>query len=207
MFDAAMRKLIDPPLKHMGAGLVRLGVSADGVTLFALFPGALAVWALAAGQYQIALGLILVNRLCDGLDGAVARHSRQTDFGGYLDIVSDFLFYGAIPVGFVLADPTANAVPAAVLLVSFIGTGASFLAFATIAAKRGLATDVRGAKSFYYLGGLAEGTETIAFFVLCCLFPGWFAWFAYGFAMLCAITLCSRVLMARDMFRDRDKGQ
>lgn len=201
MLDAAARKLIDPPLDRLGAGLARIGVSADSVTLFALIPGAGAVWALSQQAYWLALALILVNRLCDGLDGAVARHTRLTDFGGYLDIVSDFIFYAAVLLGFLLADPAANAGPAAVLMVSFFGTGSSFLAFATIAAKRGLSTEARGAKSFYYMGGLAEGTETILFFALACLIPQHFPWLAYGFAALCGITIVGRALQARALFR------
>jgi phosphatidylglycerophosphate synthase len=202
MLDAAMRRLIDPPLDRAGALLARCGVSADAVTLLGLVPGGAALWALADGRYGLALAFILLNRLADGFDGAVARHTRLTDFGGYLDIVGDFLFYAAMPLGFALADPAANAVPAAVLLVSFMGTASSFLAFATLAAKRDLSTDVRGAKSFYYLGGLAEGTETIAFFVACCLLPQHFPWLAYGFAGVCAVTVLARAGMARQMFRD-----
>ncbi|MEQ8603970.1 MAG: CDP-alcohol phosphatidyltransferase family protein [Marivibrio sp.] len=202
MLDAAMRTIIDPPLDRLGALLARIGVSADCVTLFALIPGAGAVWALAHQAYGLALALILVNRLCDGLDGAVARHSRLTDFGGYLDIVSDFIFYAAVLLGFLLADPDANAIAAAALMVSFFGTGSSFLAFATIAAKRGLSTEARGAKSFYYMGGLAEGTETILFFILACLAPQHFQWLAYGFAAICWITIAGRALQARALFRD-----
>ena len=122
MLDALARKMIDPPLNRVGAELARLGVSADAVTLLGLVPGAVAVWAITQGYFTAALILILLNRLADGLDGAVARHSRLTDFGGYLDIVSDFVFYAAVPMGFAIADPAANAVPAAVLLVS--GDGA-----------------------------------------------------------------------------------
>jgi len=201
MLDAAMRKIIDPPLDRLGAGLARIGVGADFVTLVALIPGAGAVLALSQEAYGAALGLIFVNRLCDGLDGAVARHTRLTDFGGYLDIVSDFLFYAGVLLGFLLADPAANAVPAAVLMVAFFGTGSSFLAFATIAAKRGLSTEARGAKSFYYMGGLAEGTETILFFVSACLLPQLFPWLAYGFAAICAVTIVGRALQARALFR------
>lgn len=202
MLDSVARRLIDPPLDRAGAVLARLGVSADWVTLAGLVPGAAAVWALGAGEFAIALGLILVNRLADGLDGAVARRTRLTDFGGYLDIVSDFVFYAAVPVGFALADPARNALPAAVLLLSFMGTASAFLAFATIAAKRGLSTRDRGRKSIYYLGGLAEGTETILVFLAACLLPRYFPWIAYGYALLCAVTVVGRVAMARRQFRD-----
>ena len=147
----------------------------------------------------MALAAILVNRLADGLDGAVARHTALTDFGGYLDIVCDFIVYAAVAFGFALARPE-NALPAAFLILSFVGTGTSFLAFAILAAKRGLVSEVRGRKSLYYLGGLTEGTETIAVFAAFCLFPRAFAALAYVFGALCWLTTASRVLTARRNF-------
>ena len=188
-------------LTPISRALARAGVTADAVTLAGLVLGLVAAAMIALDAPLWALGPLLASRLADGLDGAVARHTRLTDFGGYLDIVGDFIFYAAVLLGFLLADPAANAGPAAVLMVSFFGTGSSFLAFATIAAKRGLSTEARGAKSFYYMGGLAEGTETILFFVLACLIPQHFAWLAYGFALLCAVTIVGRALQARALFR------
>ena len=141
-------------------------------------------------------------RLGDGLDGAVARIRGKTDFGGYLDIVLDFLFYGAIPVGFAILDPGANALAAAILVLSFYVNGASFLAFAIMAEKRGLSTEARGQKSLFFTTGLAEATETIAFFVAFCLFPGWFAALAYVFAAICFYTALSRIVLAGRVFKD-----
>ena len=86
--------------------------------------------------------LIIANRVCDGLDGAVARSAGGTDLGAYLDITLDFLFYSAVPFAFAVADP-ANAMAAAFLIFSFVGTGSSFLAFAIIAQKRGISTEIR----------------------------------------------------------------
>ncbi|MCC2113690.1 MAG: CDP-alcohol phosphatidyltransferase family protein, partial [Hyphomicrobiales bacterium] len=136
-----------------------------------------------------------------GLDGAVARATTKTDRGGYLDIVFDFIFYGAVPLGFVLADPAANAIAGAVLLFVFYANGASFLAFAIMAAKHGLENTRQGAKSLYFTGGLAEGTETIAVFLAMCLFPTAFPWLAYGFATITVVTTVSRILLAWQTFR------
>lgn len=156
--------------------------------------------AIMLGQYGAGLALILASRLCDGLDGAVARHTRKTDRGGYLDIVLDFAFYGAVPLAFVLARPEDNAVAGAVLLASFYLNGSSFLAFAVMAEKRGLAPDAgsaaRGAKSLYFTTGLAEATETIAVFCLFCLLPGAFPIVAYLFAALCVATAAARIALA-----------
>ncbi|NMM42877.1 CDP-alcohol phosphatidyltransferase family protein [Rhodospirillaceae bacterium KN72] len=200
MFDARLRPLIDPPLAWMARGLVRYRINANQVTLLGAVPGFAAAVCIGFELYLTGLVLILLNRLSDGLDGAVARQTRATDFGGYLDIVLDFLFYAVIPLGFAVAHPEVNALPAAVLIASFIGTGSSFLAYAIVAAKRGISTEIRGKKSFYHLGGLTEGTETIAFLVLCCLLPNHFPVLAYGFAALCCVTTATRIAAAYQTF-------
>ncbi|MBI3197230.1 MAG: CDP-alcohol phosphatidyltransferase family protein, partial [Rhodospirillales bacterium] len=182
MFDPVLRRLIDPPLNRAGAWLARQGVPANGASLVGLMIGLLAVPALAHGRYDLALLAILFNRLIDGVDGPIARQGKPTPFGGYLDIMCDMAFYAAVPLGFALAD-AANAVWAAILLASFVCTGASFLGRAVLAAQVGEANDgKRGRKSFFHAAGLIEGSETIAAFVLFCLLPGGFPWLAGLFA-------------------------
>lgn len=202
MFDARLRLIIDPPLDASARHLDRLGITANAVTVSGFVVGIAAAAVIGLGYVWIGLALILVNRLFDGLDGALARRQGATDFGGYLDIVLDFIVYAAIPVGFAALDPTANALPAAFLIFSFVGTGASFLAFAIVAAKRNLSTELRGSKSFYYLGGLTEGTETIVFFILCCVLPEHFPILATIFGALCWVTTATRILAARSMFKE-----
>ena len=155
---------------------------------------------LAAQQYVPALIAIAINRLLDGLDGAVARHAGKTDFGGYLDIVCDFIFYSAVVFGFALARPVENALAAAFLILSFVGTGSSFLAYAILAAKHGMTTTLRGSKAIYYLGGLTEGAETILFFAAICLLPHLFPVLAVIFGALCWVTTVTRILAARRAF-------
>ena len=193
MLDAPLRPLIDPPLDRMGRALAALGISANAVTLAGLAAGLAAAACIALGQFGPALFLVLLSRLADGLDGAVARATRRTDFGGFLDITSDFIFYAAVPLAFVLHDPSANGVAGAVILAAFYVNGASFLGFPVLAEKRRMATGRQGVKNLYYSGGLLEGTETILFFVLICLLPGWFAWAAAVFAALTALTTIGRV--------------
>jgi phosphatidylglycerophosphate synthase len=203
MLDTAARRLIDPPLNRMGAVLALRGVSADAVTLVGLALGLLSAGLIALGESLVALLPLLASRLADGLDGAVARASRGTDFGGYLDITSDFLFYGAVPLAFVLSDPAGNGAAGAFLLASFYFNGASFLGFAILAAKSGIETDAQGVKSLYFSDGLLEGTETILFFVALCVFPFWFAPLAWIFGALCFLTGVLRVVAARRVFADR----
>lgn len=193
MLDRAIQHALRPALARAGVALVRRGVGADAVTLAGFATGLAAAAAIGLQHYHAGLALLLLSRLFDGLDGAVARASSPTDRGGFLDITLDFLFYAAIPLGFAFADPAANALPAAVLLASFIGTGSSFLAFAALAEKRGLTDTALPGKSFYFLGGLTEATETIAAFAAMCLWPAAFPAIAYGFAALCAMTTVLRI--------------
>jgi phosphatidylglycerophosphate synthase len=202
MLDGAAKALIDPWLTRVGQSLARRGVTANGVTLAALVIGVGAAAAIVQGWFAAGLVLILLSRLCDGLDGAVARSSRPTDFGGYLDIVLDFAFYGMIPLAFVLHDPAVNGLAGAALIFSFYVNGASFLAYAVMAEKRKMTDEEqRGAKSFYFTTGLAEASETLAVFVLFCLWPQGFPLIATLFALICLYTALSRVMLARAAFR------
>jgi phosphatidylglycerophosphate synthase len=201
MLDARLRRLIDPPLERLAGPLAARGLSANAVTLIGFALGLCAMAAIALQLYLLGLGLLLLNRLCDGLDGALARRRGLSDLGGFLDIVLDFIVYSGVPFAFALADPVRNGLPAAFLIFSFVGTGTSFLAFAIMAAKRGLATDLRGRKSLYYLGGLTEGTETLLAFVLACLLPGWFPAVAYVFGGLCWLTTATRITVAWQTLR------
>ncbi|PKQ00128.1 MAG: hypothetical protein CVT74_05355 [Alphaproteobacteria bacterium HGW-Alphaproteobacteria-13] len=206
MFDARLRPLIDPPLDAIGRWLTRRGISANAVTIAGLIPALGAAAAIAHEQYLAGLALILVNRLLDGLDGAVARASGLTDFGGYFDTLADYVFYVAVPVAFGFASPD-NTGPALVLVASFTLTCASFLVFAAIAARRGEETSAHGAKSIFYSTGLAEGGETIAAFVAMCLWPGQFPAIAIGFAVLCLLTVIQRSLLARRTFTNQNKTE
>lgn len=200
MLDGWMRRIIDAPLNRAGRRLAALGIGADAVTVAGLGLGLVAAALIAAGAPALwALAPLLASRLADGLDGGVARARGKTDFGGFLDITCDFLFYGAIPLAFVLRDP-ANGAAGAFLLCSFYVNGASFLGYAILAEKRGLTTRARGEKSLYFTAGLLEGTETIAFFTLLCLWPGGFMPLAWAFGALCFATALGRVLLARRVF-------
>lgn len=208
MFDGILRRPVNRAVNPMGARLARLGIHANVVTLVGLGFGLMAALVIAlGGGLLLALALIAASRLADGLDGAVARAHLggrgKTDFGGYLDITCDFIFYGAIPLAFALRAPEL-ALPAAVLLMSFYMNGATFLAFAIFAAKRNLALDAptraRGDKSLYFTAGLAEGFETIFVFTLFCLWPAGFAPLAYAFAALCFASGAARMVLAYRAF-------
>jgi len=198
MFDSKLRPLIDPPLSAMARSVARAGVGANQMTLIGLGLGLSAAVAILLQYFAAGLILVLASRLADGLDGAIARIRGKTAFGGYLDIVCDFAFYAAVPLAFGLAIPEAR-VAALVLVASFLMSGVSFLASAIIAAQQGWETSIQGEKSFYYLAGLAEGTETIVVFALFCLWPEWFPPLAFFFAGMCVLTALGRTLKIRSM--------
>ena len=194
MMDRFALALLKPVIERAAERLAARGISADQVTLTGFAFGMLAALLIGFNHSWLAILPLLVNRMLDGLDGALARRSRATERGAFLDIALDFVFYAAVPLAFALCDPAANALAAAMLLAAFLGTGTSFLAFAVIAEKRGLKSTAYPSKSFYYLGGLTEGAETIACFLAMCLWPAHFAAIAYFYAALCCVTTLTRLI-------------
>jgi phosphatidylglycerophosphate synthase len=193
MLDRYSNRILARPLDALATLAERRGITPDQVTLAGFAGGMMAVPLLALGWYYSALAFILASRVMDGVDGALARRTATSDAGGFLDIVCDFIFYSAVVFGFALADPEHNALAAAALIFAFIGTGASFLAYAVMAARNQLSDPVVPRKSLYFLGGLAEGTETIACLSLFCLMPHHFVPLAWGFTLACWITTVTRI--------------
>lgn len=206
MLDRALNDRLQRPIQALARWLAGQGVRADHLTWAGFAVGLLAVPLIASGHPRWALLAMALNRLADGLDGTLARLTAPTDRGAFLDITLDFLFYASIPLAFALANPAANGLAAAVLLFAFMGTASSFLAFAVLAARRGLTSTAYPRKGFYYLGGLTEATETLTVFTLMCLVPTWFVPLALGFAALCALTTVTRVVAGWQAFGPGEGG-
>lgn len=200
MFDRQLLALTKPAVDRVALALHVTGITANQVSLTGFAFGMLAAVLIAHGNIWAAIVPLLLNRLLDGLDGAVARLSTPSDRGAFLDITLDFLFYAAVPLAFGFCNPEANALAAAVLLASFIGTGVSFLAYAIMAEKRGLKSTAFPSKSFYYLGGLTEGFETVMCFVAMCIWPQHFAVIAYIYAAMCSATTFTRLVAGWQAF-------
>jgi phosphatidylglycerophosphate synthase len=207
MLDASIRRHIDRPLAIVAARAVALGISADVATATGFALGMVAAALIASQLYWAGLGVLLLSRFMDGLDGAIARQTKLTDVGGYLDITLDFIFYACAVFAFALADPVRNALAAAFLTTSFMAPVATFLAYAVFAAKHNITTEIRGAKSLYYLGGLTEGSETILTLCLMCVFPDWFALIAVVYGLMCWITAGTRIAAAVATFGALDEKQ
>ena len=212
MLDPWTTPLVNPVLKYLAGHLNRRKISADQITVAGFMLGITALPLIWHRHYAAALVMILLNRVLDGLDGALARMTSPTDAGGFLDISLDFIFYAGVVAGFALADSTQNALAAALLLFSFMGTASSFLAFSVMAAKNDITSVVYPHKSMYYLGGITEGTETLILFILFCCFPDNFPGLAISFSLLCWITTALRIIggygtLKQPFFSQSDKCQ
>ncbi|RJG42528.1 CDP-alcohol phosphatidyltransferase family protein [Motilimonas pumila] len=193
MLDKMALAMIKPATQWSAKQLDRCKLKANQVTLIGFLLGLCALPCIILGYFMWALAFISLNRICDGLDGALARRHGATTVGAYLDICLDFIFYSAIVWAFAWASPADNALAAVTLILSFMGTGASFLAYAIFAERHQIKNFAYPNKGFYYLGGITEGTETILLFVAFCVFPQYFAPLAYGFAALCLLTTVTRI--------------
>jgi phosphatidylglycerophosphate synthase len=199
VIDRPSQALLAPLFTALARPMARLGVSADMLTVAGCLVGLGAATAIVWGQLTLALALLLASRLLDGLDGTLARLTRPTARGAFLDIALDFVFYATIPLAFALHDPARNALAAAVLLAAFVLNATAFLAYAVLTQKHGLADEEspRGVrKGFAFLGGLTEAGETLAAFVLMCLWPQHFAAIALVFAALCGLSWLMRLAMS-----------
>ena len=201
MVDNKLLPIVEFFLSPIAKYLNGRRISADTITIFGFIIGLMAVPFIFFGFLKSALLLIIFNRICDGLDGIVARMNEKTDRGAFLDISLDFIFYASIPVAFAFLDPSKNALPALILLFSFFGTGSTFLAFSIIAERNNIRSKEYDKKGFYYLSGLTEGAETILVYILICLLPSYFPTIAYIFSFGCLLTAIFRLKTGWSMFR------
>ena len=141
---------------------------------------------------------MVLNRFCDGLDGAIARLVGPTDIGALYDITLDFIFYSLFPIAFIFLD-IKNAYAICFLLLSFVSTQTTFLASAWIIEKNKILIPTKQKKSFFYIGGITEGFETIICFILMLIFYKSVELIAYIFGSLCWITSIMRLIFIRKL--------
>jgi len=194
MFDRQIQNFTQKPLKYIAKLFIKF-ISPNQMTLIGFGFGILMCISIVIDQYLIGILFLFLNRLCDGLDGAMARLTAPTPLGGYLDIVLDFLVYGGFVLSFGLTEQNYTFL-SMVLLFCYIGTGTTFLAKAAILPSlthQNQKNDIP--KSFHYAVGLVEGSETIVFMVLCLLFPNLFVYLSSIFIALCLITIVFRIIV------------
>ena len=193
MLDQKFNLFFRPVLTKFATILLKHQISPNQITLFSFILGIFCFIFLSLGLIYIALLFFLLNRIFDGVDGALARLKEPTDLGGFYDIISDFLIYALLPFGFILFDNN-NFLSMSLLLTSFIGTCSTFLTTAWIFEKKKIKIEQLSQKSFFYSEGLIEGTETIILFIFMFLFYEVANFIAWIFAILCFITSITRII-------------
>jgi phosphatidylserine synthase len=177
----------------VGGWLFRRGVSAKAVTGAGWTIGVVACVAVRLGFWVLALVAWLLNRVIDGIDGAVARREGATDRGGYLDLMADFSIYSGFVVAVAVAMPAAR-LASAVLLFTYYLSGAALLAASGLLDRTGAAG--RDERSIRFLGGLAEGVETTIAYVLIIVASSRAALIEWVFAAMVFVTAIQRVVWA-----------
>lgn len=200
MLDGPVRAVLAGPLDRVAGVLAGTRITPLGLTLTGLALGVGSAAASALQAWSVALVLWLVSRLADGLDGPLARRRARagtTDAGagGFADITADFCVYGATVLGVAVGAVGGEGAawqPFAVLLLAYYVNGTAFLAYSSIAERAGRTRD--SGRSLSFLGGLAEGTETIAVHTLWLLLPGSADLIAAVWAGVVGVTVLQRVV-------------
>lgn len=196
MFDDLLRRIKDRWMAPL-ARMIGQRVAPNAVSLLAFAVGLIAAWTAWRGLRTWSVGLWMLNRALDGLDGTHARvHGRQTDFGGYLDIVLDFIVYAAIPVALVFATPTL-ALAGIALLASFFVNAASWMYLAAILERRQLGAATRGELTTVTMPpGVVAGTETVVFYTALLAWPSARAPLFWLMATLVSVNVVQRLWWA-----------
>ena len=200
MFDGQINKILNPALDVLAKKLLQFKIQANTITFTGFFFGLCFFYFTVNGMFIYASIFLFLNRFCDGLDGSLARLVGQTDIGAFYDIVSDFLFYSLFPISFIFLD-IENAYSICFLLLSFVATQTTFLASAWIVEKNKILISENQKKSFFYIGGITEGFETILCFILMLSFYEYINYIAYTFGALCWITFVTRVIFIRKLLK------
>lgn len=210
MLDTVVRRRLDGPLARAAAGLDRPWVTPDRLSLAGLVLALTSALLAALALWPWALVCWLVSRVLDGLDGPLARRrGGGTEAGGFLDITADFAAYGAGVVGVALGatgaltggrpDTWEWTAFLAVLLAYYLN-GAAFLAFSSAAERverAGGRARLEDGRTFSFIGGLAEGTETIVVHSLWLLLPAHAPAVAWVWAGVVGVSAVQRVVLGR----------
>ena len=200
MIDAKLNNFLRPYLSFLAKIIIKLNISANIITFLGFILGLCCFYSIINFYFMGAFLFLVLNRFCDGLDGAVARLLGPTDIGAFYDITLDFIFYSLFPIAFIFVD-IKNAYAICFLLLSFVSTQTTFLASAWFIEKNKILVSTKQKKSFFYIGGITEGFETIICFILMLFFYESVELIAYTFGTLCWITSISRLISIRKLLR------
>ena len=196
MIDVNLNNYLKPYLSYLAQKTIRLRITANMITMVGFIFGLCCFYSLINLYFFSAFFFLFLNRFCDGLDGAIARLVGPSDIGAFYDITLDFIFYSLFPIAFIFID-IKNSYSICFLLLSFVSTQTTFLASAWIIEKNKIFISTKQKKSFFYVGGITEGFETIICFILMIIFYKSVELIAYIFGSLCWITSMMRLIYIR----------
>jgi len=197
MFDNKMRQVKESAFRPIAVWFHK--VPPVLLTFISLLFGILTFVALVYQFYWLAFFAWFFNRAFDALDGVVARmQGVQSDLGGYLDILVDFIVYAIIPIGLVLGQPsTPGFVALALMLAVFYVNGASWMYLSAILEKRAVGAQAQGEQTSVTMpDGIIGGTETIIFYSLFIIFPNWSVLLFGLTTILVIVTILQRLVWA-----------
>ena len=203
MIDTELNKFLKPTLNKIAKLLIKFGFKANFVTFAGFFFGLCCFYFIINSLFLLAIIFLFLNRLFDGLDGAIARLNGETDIGAFYDIILDFIFYSLFPIAFIFLDLNYS-YSICFLLLSFVATQTTFLATAWIIEKNKISISDGHKKSFFYSGGITEGFETIICFTLMLLFHEFIDYIAYIFGVLCWITFFCRIIFVKKILSSKN---
>ena len=198
MFDDWLRHLKDRWLTPL-ALLLGPRISPNTVTVTAALVGLFCAFLASRGAMMPAFVAWVVNRLLDAIDGLQARvHGRQSDFGGYLDIMLDHVVYAAIPIGLLISNPTPTfGIVTALLLGTYFVNTASWMYLAAILERMGAGARASGELTTITMPpALVAGAETIVFFSLFFLLPQYQPQLFSAMAFLVVVNIVQRLIWA-----------
>jgi len=197
MFDRQIQGFLQKPLIIIGKQLIKF-ISPNQVTFIGFSMGLISTILIFFEIHNFALVFLILNRICDGLDGVMARLTKPTKKGAYLDIVFDFIFYSLFVLAFGLSNEN-YLIFSLILLFCYVGTATTFLANSLLINSQNKIFEDESIeqnkfiKEFRYAYGIAEGTETIIFMVLSLIFPKYFILISLIFIALCIFTILARI--------------
>ena len=188
MLDTNARKYVQPVLDAVARACLRLGISANGLTVVGMLVG-LAAACLVLQDYPLAgFAVLWLSGLIDAADGTLARLTKPSPLGAILDITFDRVVEIAVILALAYNHPDAR-----FLLVLLAGTIAIAMSlFLSI----GAAVANQSVKSFHYAPGLGERTEAFICLSLMVLDSARLVLWTWVFIGVIGLTMAQRLYHA-----------
>lgn len=190
-FSDSLRPKVAGILQPIGRWLIRLGISADAITVAGTLLMAAVGVLLANGLFLWGGVLVLLSAPLDALDGTVARLAGVTSkFGAFLDSTSDRYAEGFILIGLSLYGLARR--DDAIVVLAFIAMWGSFAVSYTRARAEGLGYDCK-------IGLFTRFERFVLIIVM--LLTGWILPGLAVLAVLTHITALQRIVYVRGVMR------